>query len=195
MPTLTEGLYELVLEQDYLSQSIINVFHYVNALGDDDLQGLCADSFDQDILPGLSIIQSDSLSYTNIRVANLTGDLADANLTPATTQGLVNGEDVTTFMAAPFRYNRLTKDTRNGSKRFAGLVEANTLTVGFLPAYLTALQLFATLLDDDISVPGGIFEPVILSKPDNPPGTWTYNPLDSVTALNRTTSQNSRKRF
>ncbi len=195
MPTLTAGLYEVVLEQSYLSQKILNVFHYVNALGSDDLQTECGDAFDQDLLPQIAIIQSTSLSYSNIKVANLTGDLADANIAPTTPLGLVSGSDVTTFVAAPFRYNRLTKDTRNGAKRFTGMIEENLVTVGFVTAFVTALDLLATILDNDISVPGGIFEPVILRKPDLPPGTWTYNPLDSVSALNRTTTQSSRKRF
>lgn len=195
MPTTAEGIYEIVLEQTYQGQSLINVFHYRESLGSDDEQVLCAQAFDEDLMPGLAVLLSVNLEFNNIRCANLTGDLADINRTPNQPDGDVVGSDVVSFVAAPFRYNRTTKETRNGSKRFAGMVEENLVTVAYTGLYIAALQAYALLLETDISTVGGIFEPIILRKPPTEAGVYTYNQVLGVQALNRTTTQSSRKVF
>lgn len=195
MPTATSGIYEVVLEQTYQNQSIFNVFHYKHTLDLDDVQEDCADAFDQDMLPAISTIQNLSVAYTNIRASNLTGNLADFNLVPSIAAGIVAGDVVVGFVAAPFRYNRETKDTRNGAKRFTGLSELFVKTTGFEPAFFTIMQTAALVFGTNIDVVGAIFEPIILRKPPSVGPIFTFNTITGVTAINRTTSQNSRKVF
>lgn len=195
MPTTAVGLYELLLEQDFGGEKVLNVFHYLSNTSDDDEQDLCATAFDEDIMAALAAIQSSLVTYEFIRVKNITGTLADSVLTPSQTDGDVVGANMTGALAVSFRYNRVSKDTRNGSKRFVGLIEENVTASTFIPAYITDLDALAVLLGTDISTVGGVFAPVIVRKPPDGAGVYTYNTVANVVALNRVTTQNSRKNF
>ena len=194
MGTTTTGLYEVVLEQTYFQENFKNVFHYLATLGQDDDQDLIADAFNTDVLPGISTFQSTDIVYDEIRVANLTGLLADFSLVPTVPNGVIIGDPMANFVAIPFRYVRTSKETRNGAKRFGGLTEGDAFGGGFTPTFFAAMQLQAPTLAGQISTTGIIAEPVILRKPDVA-GVWTYNDVSTVIALNRITSQNSRKPF
>lgn len=195
MPTASAGLYRVVFEQEYQNKTLFNVFGYLHTLGQDDEQDLCAQAFDEDIMPAVTLIQNDAVDYTTIRAINLTGSLADEVITPAVASGSISGSVVNSFTACSFRYNRETKDTRNGSKRFSGMIEENMVGVGFEAAFFTLMNTFAGVLETDISTVGGIFTPIILGAETATPGTWNYNTLVGVQALNRATSQVSRKVF
>lgn len=194
MPTVTAGLYEVVLEQVYYGQSMKNVFHYIATLNQDDDQDKVAVAFDTTILEELSYIQSAAVLYTEIRVANLTGFLADFSMTPTIPDGAVVGDVCADFVAIPFRYVRTSKETRNGSKRFAGLTEANAEVGGFTSAFFTQMTALAVFLGGQISGGGIVCDPVILHKPDIS-GVWLFNEVANVLPLNRQTTQNSRKAF
>jgi len=195
MPQASAGLYRIILEQTYQGKNIFNVFGYVHTLGQDDEQDLAAQAFDEDIMPFIKNSQSTGTVYTSIRAINLTGSLADEVITPSVSNGILVGEAVTGFVAAPFRYNRETKDTRNGAKRLVGMIEENLVGTGFTASYFTTLQGLAAVFETDISTVGGIFTPIILGAETQTPGEWLYNTIVSVQALQRTTSQVSRKAF
>ncbi len=195
MPTSSSGLYKLVLEQTYLGSTIFNVFGYLNSLSLDDEQDLCAQAFDEDIMATLATLLSANLTFDSIRCINITGALVDEVISPSQANGDVIGADLAPFVGVPFRYNRATKDTRNGSKRFSGMVEGNTAGETWLAAYVTSCNAFALLLAADITTVGGIFEPIILGAETGTPGLFNYNTLSSVQFLDRVTSQVSRKSF
>lgn len=195
MPVASTGIYEIVLVCDYLAQECLNVFHYVSNVGDDDIQQECGDAFDVDNLPDIAIIQSEDLTYEEIVVRNLTGDLADAVITPTTTTGTVVGLEMPSFVAASFRYARQSKDTRNGAKRFTGMVEENVVQNSFVAAFQTLMDTLAAVLDNSISNAGKTFQPIILHKPPDGAGVYTFSTLNAVVALGRVTTQNSRKSF
>lgn len=195
MPTTTVGLYEVVLEQSYFTSNVLNVFHYLSNTSDDDVQLLCATAFDEDVMAALAVVGNISLKFDNIRCVNLTGTLADANITPSQADGDVVGAVVIDFVSSAFRYNRVTKDTRNGAKRFTGLVEENVTGGSFTVAYNVDLDALAVILGTDISTVGGVFSPVIVRKPVGAGGVWTFNDVVSVQNLDRVTTQNSRKTF
>lgn len=194
MPTATSGLYEVILDQSYGTEKVKNVFHYLHTLGDDDLQDLCGLAFDEDVMAGLAALLNVVLTFDEIRCANITGELADVTRIPSENNGDVTGDASPAMVACSFRYQRTTKETRNGGKRFCGMVEGNINVNTFESAYFTAMQAVATTLATDISTVGGIFSPVILRKPDIE-GVWLYNDVANVIALNRVTTQNSRKFF
>lgn len=195
MPDTGAGLYEVVLEQTYRSQRCLNVFHYKSNVNEDDIQAQCAAAFNADTLPDIALIQPTSVTYDTITVRNITGTLADEIIVPSTATGTLSGTGMTQFVSIPFRYNRLTKDTRDGAKRFVGVLEENALADGFEAAFFALMQTLALALDNDISNAGKTFAPVILRKPSLGAGVWRYNPITGVIALDRQTSQNSRKSF
>lgn len=194
MPTTTSGLYELVLESSASGQPMKSVFHYLTTLGQDDMQEEVADSFDATIMSDLAGILNSNISFDNIRVANLTGVLADWNLTPSQGSGDVIGSNMAAFTAASYVLNRTTKETRNGAKRFPGMVEENVNGASFTGPYFTALEAFAIVLASQITGGGVNADLVILRKPDIL-GVWLYNDVANAQALNRLTTQNSRKNF
>ena len=194
MPIITQGLYKVILEQTYSAQTLLNTFFYLQSLGADDEQDLCAQAFDEDILPVLKDIQHSSLGYDNIRVVNVTGTLADFNRTPVTTDGVLTGVAVNSFTAVGIRLNRTTKETRNGQKRFAGQSEEVLNNQSFTAGYLTNVELVSDALVADISTVGGIFEPVIARQSKIDPLDWIINPVASGTVNDFVTSQVSRKR-
>ena len=146
-------------------------------------------------MASFAAIVSANLTFDSIRCINITGDLADEVITPSQADGDVVGADLNPFTSVSWRYNRATKDTRNGSKRYAGMVEENVVGEVFTAAYQTACNGHAGLLGADITTVGGIFNPIIIGKETVTPGLWNYNTLSSVQFLNRVTSQISRKSF
>lgn len=195
MPQTGSGIYELVLQQSYVGETCLNVFHYLSNINEDDNQSQMALAFDGVTLPQIALTQQDTVLYQEIIVRNLTGTLADVTIVPATATGGVIGTRTTTFLAMPYRYNRIQKDTRDGSKRFTGVVEENAEVLGFTPAFFILMQTLATFLDNGIADGGKTFNPIILRKPSLGAGVWQYSQVSSVTALNRSTTQSSRKTF
>ncbi|KKK82038.1 hypothetical protein LCGC14_2807400 [marine sediment metagenome] len=195
MPTTNAGIYEIILEQEYFTSQIRNVFHYLSTIDLDDVQELCAQAFDEDVLQAIANLAGVNMSYNLIRCKNLTGNLADAVLDPSISAGVSVGAVVADFVAVSFLYARLTKDTRNGAKRFSALTEDNIAGGGFSTAYQTVMDASATVFFTNIQTVGGIFQPIILRKPPDAMGVFTFNPLFAVQALNRVTTQNSRKTF
>jgi len=194
VPTVTTGLYKVILQQSYSAQTILNTFWYLHTLGNDDEQDKCAEAFDLTILPVLKTIQAVSLQYVSIRAINVTGTLADFVLTPTTLLGTLTGDPVNTFTAAAIRLNRTTKETRNGQKRFAGMVEIQMNNQVWDAGYVVLLENVATALVANISTVGGIFEPVIARQDAVTPTNWIANPVASATVNSFVTSQVSRKR-
>jgi len=195
MPTASVGLYEVVFEQSYFTSNIRNVFHYKSTIDVDDAQDLCGQAFDEDVVASLASLMNTSVNFNIIRCKNITGNLADDVIVPTITAGTQVGAIVADFVATSFLYARQTKDTRNGFKRFTGQLEESMLGGGFTVAFQALMASAATVFETNISTVGGIFQPIIVRKPDDGFGVFTYNTLSGVTPLNRVTTQNSRKTF
>ncbi len=193
MPQISSGLYQILLEQNYRGQQVLNSFFYEHTLGQDDEQNLAALAFDETIMDEIVKIQNLTNNYVVIRAKNVTGSLADAVLVPSQADGDVIGEAVNTFTAAGYRLNRTTKETRNGQKRFSGMVEENMETQAWSAAFKIILDAFALILAGQITTVGAVFDPVIARELVTPVGDWLANPVSSVTANNFITTQNSRK--
>ncbi len=193
MPVITAGLYQVILEQDYRGQTVLNSFFFEENLGSDDEQELCAQAFDEDLLIALAPIQHTSVVYISIRAKNVTGDLADFVRTPTTSAGTLVGLPLSSFIAAGIRLNRTTKETRNGQKRFCGATEEAMAVQSWDPTYLTVLETLGLALVAPITTVGGIFNPVIARQDPIIPTNWTTNPVQSHTVRSTVTSQVSRK--
>lgn len=194
MPLVSSGLYKVTLEQEYLNQLCLNTFYFQSTLNLDDVQDLCADAFNETLMPFIADALSLSVLFENIRAENVTGTLADVNLTPTVTQGVVIGLVTSSFVAATIRLDRTTKETRNGSKRFTGMVEENINGQRFENPFIAILDNLAVGLAAQISTVGAIFDPVIARAPVSPETDWTINNVASAQASEDVSSQVSRKK-
>lgn len=195
MPTTSAGIYEVILKATYQGQEVLNVFAFLDLAGLDDKQGILASAFDLTTLPAIQTLQNTGVAYTDIICSNPTGILADVTIAPTTGAGSVVGTPMTTFVACSFRYNRVSKETRNGSKRYAGMVEENAVTTGFEAAYITIMNTAALVFGANVAGGGSSFAPIILKKPPAVGPVYTYNSVANVQVLNRQSSQNSRKAY
>lgn len=171
MATQTGNVFELALIGSFLTNEVINAFQYrytgASATAQSSMESLC-DAFVADTLPPLLAIQSTQMSYSGLRVRNLSNGL-DIYETAIVASGLVAGDAAPSFVALGITYYRETAITRNGGKRFAGLTESvvsgNSLAIA--NSYLTAIYdgLAAThnMVDDTQTVIGE-FAPVIVGR-------------------------------
>lgn len=198
MPVLTAGLYKVDLQHQYLGEQMLNTFWYRHTLDANDEADNLADGFDTDILPLIALIQSSSVTYSNIRVTPIFGTGVEINLPPTTANGALVGTDMATYMAVSIRLNRSTNELRNGWKRFAGLLEENTGATSFAGGYNSSVNTLATALADQITTVGAIFNPYIVRRPfstKQQSPNWEGILVASAIGLNRPTSQTSRKTF
>lgn len=198
MSILTAGLYRVDLFQTYFNEQLLNTFWYLADTGADDLAGDLALNFDVDVMPDIVAIQNTSVLYTLIRVTPIFGTGIEVNRIPTASAGAVSGDAMPTFMAVSIRLNRTTSELRNGWKRFAGLVEANTGAQSFAGAYIAACETLANTLTNPV-VGGGVnYLPYIVRKPfstlaQSP--NWEGIETQTGTVLNRPTTQSTRKTF
>jgi len=198
MAIVTAGLYKLELFQLLQNQEIINTFWYLNTEGNDGVAQNVIDGFEGIAITDVANAQSTDLTYTKYRCTPIFGTAAEVEDTVGEVNGNVVGDTMPPFMAASIRLNRGTNELRSGWKRFAGLVEQNVQQTTFTAGYLILLDSLAAKLDNQLSPAGLFFDPVIVRKPfstlaQSP--NWEAIPVASTTAVNRPTTQNSRKPF
>lgn len=107
------------------------------------------------------------------------------------------------FVASSIRLLRTTKETRSGWKRYMGLTELAIQGATLAPAYLALMQTLAINVGGTLTVGLNTLFPVIVAKTYspgpprelNPPELWLYNLVSAAQAVDRTTTQNTRKNF
>jgi len=194
MPEVTAGLYQVIFEQSFQTQIVINRHWYQHTLDLDDEQELLANAFDDDVVAAYSGAQSSSLLYESIRVVNVTGDLADFIMSPTIVGGSNDGEPLPSINAAGIKLLRTTKETRNGQKRVAGGREDDQNNGTWSAPYLALLDTLGDALVGQVSQPGGIFDPVIGRIDLGPPVVYTINTIAGHLINDDVTSQVSRKK-
>lgn len=207
MPVRSGGIYEVVLVQSYGggTAEFLNVFHYWEQTSYDFGAGELWTEFDQNVIPVFSLFQSTAVGYTDLRVTPIFGTDVGVQGTPVTqTAGQVIGTAMPVFVAASIRKNRSSRETRSGWTRLLGLTEENTQAGIIVATIMDELQNAADAIALTLTgTTGLVFDPVLY----RPPGIYSVdgvptqnnshwaNPIASCTALNRTTSQVSRKGF
>ena len=191
----------ITLCQKLEDQTVCNVFAYVvdvlvGVVLQDDVQL----AFRQVVVPDINVIQSTAIDNERVVTENLTNgiDFTD-NLVGG--QGLQAQPALSTFEAMSFKYNRQTKITRNGFKRFAGVSAALQTDPNNLDISNTGVTDLAATLGNVLVVPaqagGGqtaTLTPIILGR--NPDGTVNlgrFQRVDDVSPVERITSQVTRK--
>lgn len=197
MPVLgADDLWEVRVKQTYLGQKISNVFWY---RGDPALNGTAAGvaaDFDTACTALWRAAVNASLIFNSIEVINH-NDVADFHeRSLSDVVGTFAGDPEPSFLALRVRMVRETRETRNGDKRYAGLVEGGLSGNTVAQATIDAFNPFIGQTHVTFS---GVYVPVIVSKQftgDPPvllnPTLWVTNGITDAEIVGLTT-QNSRK--
>lgn len=193
MPTFSEDLYEIVFRQTMLGQLCINVFFYKDEdLGPEVAIAEVADSFEDQVVPAIFDVQSEDAIGIDIIVRRV-GDVQERIRDLSALTGDRTGPSSPSFNAWGFILNRSTIDTRNGSKRFAGISETDTDGNEPVPGILGALGTLAGVLQSNLILAGGgEVAPFIFRRGSFVGPNYHGSPVDN-SSFTRITSQVSRK--
>lgn len=191
-------LFELVTvaRQANIVDDILNVFNYVCDTLDDvsnsTINVLLAD-FIADVLPGILAFQSDQIVYLEVRGRQING-VTFGSQPLGSTDGEISGSALPPYVAYEFIYRRATALTRNGFKRFAGVIEEAIDQGGNVTgAVATALTAAQPILALELTADGvNFFRPIILGDPIPPATEFRIGEVDAI-SFQRVSTQNSRK--
>lgn len=196
MADVASGAYKIVLKQSYFNQECFNVFHYLAQSGQDDRASDLLAVFLTDVYPALRNVQNTSVLYQEISSEAVFGIALPVIQSLSPDAGLFAGTPMNTFSCVSYRLNRSDKDTRNGAKRFVGLVEEETGAQSFGGNFITPANALATELGNILTTGTDSYFPLILSEKDGVLANSKKSSIvQSATFNNRPTTQNSRKQF
>lgn len=188
-----------------LGQQIVNVgmWQITDITVDPLNNALFVNAMSEDYIDNVMPLLVSDLQLQEVRYDNLTDGITFA-VDSTTANGGTIGAPLPAFNALNIRLNRQTKVTRNGSKRVAGLTEANTED-GICIMTSNELQTIADFWGEPKSLPidGMVGDdvnmtPVIVGRTPNINGVYEIdlnkvNFVTSATTNNIVTSQVSRK--
>ncbi len=171
------GLIQITDFQQYLGHQILNVYYYraietvdwgdniITVLGD----------FTTRVIDVVRTIQSQNLVHEFIEARDLSSNLQVASITLSANGTFANTtENAPSSLCHTFRLQRNSLVTRNGYKRFAGVVEGQ-VNGNNQAAITTQIANIITALADNLEDGGlEVLEPVIVKRPINPPVGTTY---------------------
>lgn len=198
MAVITQGLYQVTLEQQIGQNQIRNVYWYRNQSGDNDKSQEMWDAFNGNVMNQHANAQHENVVYTNLQVISIFGSQLEINGQPTITQGAVTGTLLPAFTVASIRLLRSNRDLRSGWKRISGITEENVESPGFTAAYMVLLQALANEVTVNLSGGVEVFTPSIVRKPFTTKAQspdWEAIDTNTGLALDRVTSQNTRKTF
>lgn len=184
-----------VQRQANIVDDILNVFHY-QELTAEPTSNAEVEEFVQEwidnIQPAILAFQSDQIVYLEIR-GEIVDGLYFATITQGAVDGVISGTALPPYYAYEFIYRRATRITRNGFKRFGGVIEEAIDQGGNVTGSVaTALTAAETVLDDTLNMSWGSAVPVIYGRPIPPSLPARTNTVQEV-GFSRITTQNSRK--
>lgn len=198
MAAILGDLIQLIDNQSYLGQQVLNVYYYrfILALGSEDgYLELLNSEWEADVLPKITQIQNDALLHNSREWRNLSNNVdlfVDGTVVPGVNAAADTAREPS-FVSAGFLLRRESLVTRNGYKRFAGLSEQDISGNTWIgaPIYITNLE---TALAQDLSI--GLIpsaEPVIVKRPIVPPvSSYVYASIGSA-SFRGVGTQNTRK--
>lgn len=185
----------------HLGRETHNVFHYRVASRDEGITYAdVANHFEDWWTSKVAPIQSANAQLDLVEITNLTNGL-DIHQSTFTTNGLLSGDDLPSFCSWGFRLIRTTRLTRHGSKRFVGVIEAQTVGNEPISTFLDELSTTAVGLKTGILVSGTTIDitltPVIIGRTKNVSGVYELDTtkvnLVADAEFTALTTQNSRK--
>lgn len=169
MALASDQIVRLTVKQALAGEEIVNVYFYqsqelVGAVSYEDVWADLKPILVDAVTPNQHV----ALQYTSVLMENMTNgiDLVEIPLTD--TGELDTGEFLPTLNAFAIRFNRTSRVTRNGYKRYAGATEDKVFGNVWTAPFLASLDVLAGLLDNPIAVEGddgsvGMF-PVIVGR-------------------------------
>ena len=172
-----------------------NVFHYRQTLGV--LGGnILAQEFINEVYPHIKSIVSSFTVFDEVQWLNY-NDLGDFGIDASIAAEIGDraGEVIPTWNAWAFQYNRTTRETRNGSKRFSSVSELDQNFGDPTAPMLPVLEAAASGLEQFVNFGGTeIWRPVIARLDATGSTVLVTNDVQSVT-FKRLASQTSRKNY
>ena len=193
MPDFTVKVYQIRLRQTMLGQNIVNIFYYK----DDETGpavGLSAvtTAFNDLVLPAVFDIQSFEVEGVDLRTRLLGGGVEDV-ISLAGQFGARVGDAQPSFNAYGFKLIRTNINIRNGSKRFAGVAEADTDGNNPTPEMDGILADVATALAETLILTNSAeLTPVIFRQDSFIDPDW-FGSIVAGASFQKLTSQVSRK--
>ncbi len=193
MPTFDDALFSITQRQTFLGQNIVNVFYYAHVDGTPDITlALLVSEFFAEVALEIIKIQAEG-----VEGVDLTGRREDGatevvqDLTGV--DGIRVGTEAPSFNAWGYIFNRSNIDVRNGGKRFAGVVEADTDGNGPAIGIVPDLDDLAVVLGAILTMSNGSeARPVIFRRGSLVDGSWIGTTVASA-AFRSLTSQTTRK--
>ena len=193
-------LIRIVDNQTYLNEPLMNVYWYrvtsVTGFTDDGYEAM-ADWFVDTVVDPVRAIQSDGLLHTTLQVVNMTNgiDFFEENINLPGTIASGTGEDAPSNLSYGFRLIRESLVTRNGYKRFAGVVDGGMdgNDIALNPTDVTAIE--DALSADVVIGIATLAEPVIVKHPvGSPPvASYLYSSIGDAVVAAHVGTQNTRK--
>lgn len=197
MPSASSHIYRIVLNWVVGTQNMSSVWHYrgVSPVPPDPTQ-ILVDEFEAIVLGPVQNVTHENANFVSITGENLTATTPVVVSTLSGKVGQRSGARTSGNVAVSFKYNRASRDIRSGWKRFGPLSEDDTFGDTFIAAYTTICQATALVLEQDLTIGGDVYQPIVIRKPTAfPAASITYVNVASVEHLDRVTTQNSRKAF
>lgn len=132
-------MYELKHRMTQFGENILNIYQAERANSGEDAQTV-ADSYANDILPVIRLLQPDSVANIDLDVKNLDNPTDFHVQSLSSAAGLRSGLELASFNAAEIRFPRLRTDMRNGFKRFVGLLETDVANQDIQAPALALIQ-------------------------------------------------------
>lgn len=198
MPLLGDVL-QLVFEQKLLGQVIRNVFGYVVSVADP--AATIEDVADRCIIEiGDVYITAQSPSVSNVQIAVKNLDDATEFIEKAWTGVGLNSDGtpvLPSYVAGGFKFLRGDTDTRNGSKRLAGMSEESVVNNDWVIFDSVTVIAIEDAFEATIFITPSTMEiqPIIIGRDPitGLPDTGRISPIIEVQAQEGITTQNSRK--
>ena len=204
MPAVGNNVvFELVVNQVLGGQEVANIWYFTQTDAGPVKEALrVAEAFRDEFISALIPLQTTQLQYTEIlaqQLGSLTnyGELGLTGLQGASTQ-----QSMASFVAWKLDILRTTKETRQGAKRIAGLVEAdvagNYIEQTQRQRYDAALAVMnvGLIVEGDLvplAIVGGKIDKATGKQKD--PQDWVYQIAGPIRTGYIVTTQNSRKVF
>lgn len=185
--------YRITDAQLYLSEGVLNVYHYKQTSGAGGSAEDLRTAFFNVLLQEILALQSNNLSHVAITTINL-DNLDDFDINIPTSSNI--GEDTTlnplaSFYAFSFQYVRATRASRHGWKRIAGIPEEAVVGNTVVGSYNTIAVGVASYMGGNLNSGNAVYTPVIVRKNIVPAASLDFGIQDVV--FKGVTTQNTRK--
>jgi len=197
MPIATNGIYELRLRTDRAGQDLYNVFHFLDTTGLDTHAQDLADTWKFAKTAFIRDLLSSAVTFTDVLCFPVFGTGIEVTVpyTGGETGNRV-GESMPTYVAASLKYNRSSRETGSGWKRFGPMTEGDVVGDFFHASYVAFMDNAAVALEGAVVGASATYEPIIFRAANTAIDvTPRYQLISGVSAVNRVTTQVSRKRF